>query len=57
MKGLRVSMMKNKDMISDCNLDFFQKCLKYPCGVGFRNLGSNSVFSIVVNFGFIKNVG
>ena len=30
-------------MISGCNLDL-KKCGKYPCGVCFNGVGSNSIF-------------
>ena len=46
MKGLKVKMMKNKVMISGCNPDFLKKYGKYPCGVCFNSVGSNSILCI-----------
>ena len=55
-KRLRQCIMKTKVIISGCYLELVKKCGKYPCGVFFSGVGSNSIFSIVVVVGFIKNV-
>ena len=43
-KGLRVNVDKTKVMISGRNLNTLKKSGKFPCGVCFSGVGSNSIF-------------
>ena len=43
-KGLRINIVKSNVMICDRSQGPFLKSGKYPCGVCFKSVGSNSIF-------------
>ena len=51
-KGLRINIVKSNVMICDRSQGPFLKSGKYPCGVCFKSVGSNSILARSANAGY-----